>query len=45
MYLPLSRLFGFCQDINQVFRGVTHKIMLRRNDFSNMIKKPGGQNF
>ena len=45
MYLPLSRLFGFCQDINRVFRGVTHKIALKRNSNNNMIIKKGSQNF
>ena len=39
MYLPLSRLFGFCQNINRVFIGVTHQIKLKRNDFTPMITK------
>jgi hypothetical protein len=45
MYLPLSRLFGLCKDINCVFRGVTHQIILKRNDFSNMIIKSRDPNF
>ena len=44
MYLPLSRLFRLRQDINRVFRGITHQIILKRNDFSNMIIKSGAQN-
>ena len=43
MYLPLSRLFGFCQDISPVFRGVTHQIILKTSNFSNMIIKSGVQ--
>ena len=39
MYFPLPRLFGFCQNINHVYRGVTHQIILKRNDFSYMIIK------
>ena len=42
MYLSLSRLFGFFQDINRVVRGVTHQFILKENDFSNMI---GAKNF
>ena len=34
IYLRLSRLFGFCQDIKNVFRGVTHQIILKKNNFS-----------
>ena len=37
MHLPLLRLFGFCQDINRIFRGVTHQIILKRNDFFFLI--------
>ena len=45
MYLPLSRLFGFCQDISPVFRGVTHQIILKTSNFSNKIIKSGAQSF
>ena len=38
-------LFGFCPDINRVFRSVTHQIIFKRNDFSNMIIKSGARKF
>ena len=45
VYLPLSRLFRFCQDNNRVFRGVTYQIILKRKKISNVIIKSGHQNF
>ena len=45
MYLPLSRLFRFCQDINRVFRGAIHQNALKRNSNNNITIKKCSQNF
>ena len=39
MFLPLKRLFGFCRDINKVFKGLPHEIELERNLDDNIIHK------
>jgi hypothetical protein len=41
MFLPLNRLFGFCKDINRVFRGLPHEIELERNLDDNIIHRSG----
>ncbi len=41
LFLPLNRLFGFCKDINRVFRGLLHEIELERNLDHNMIHRAG----
>ena len=41
MFLPLNRLFGFCRDINKVFKGLPHEIELERNHDNNIIHKTG----
>ena len=41
MFLPLNRLFGFCRDINRVFKGLPHEIELERNLDENAIHKSG----
>ena len=33
IYCPLSRLFGFCQYINRVFKGVTNQIVFFKKRF------------
>lgn len=37
MFLPLSRLFGFCRDNNKIFRGVEHSIKLQKNSNANIL--------
>ncbi len=39
LFLPLSRLFGFCKDINRIFKGLTHQIELEKNIEHNFIHK------
>jgi hypothetical protein len=41
----MSRLFGFCKDINRVFRGLPHEIELERNLDDNLIHRFGVSNF
>ena len=41
MFLPLNRLFGFCKDINRVFRGLPHEIELEKNLNDNVIHRSG----
>ena len=43
--LPLSRFFGFLQNIHRIFRGVTHQIISKSKDFSNMTVKSRSPNF
>jgi hypothetical protein len=45
MFLPLNRLFGFCKDINRVFRGFYHEIELERNLDDNIIHRSGSNNY
>ncbi len=45
MFLPLNRLFGFCKDINRVFRGLPHEIELERNFDDNIIHRSGSNNY
>ena len=45
VFLPLSRLFGFCKDINRVFRGITHTIKLDKNDDDNIIHCVGNNKY
>lgn len=37
LYLPLSTIFGFCRDINTVFFGVKHTILLDRSNPNNYV--------
>jgi hypothetical protein len=41
LFLPLNRIFGFCKDINKVFRGLPHEIELEKNLDDNVIHRPG----
>jgi len=41
LFLPLNRLFGFCKDINRVFKGLPHEIELERNLDKNIIHRAG----
>ncbi len=45
LFLPLNRLFGFCKDINRVFRGLPHEIELERNLDENVIHRFGSDSF
>jgi hypothetical protein len=45
LFLPLNRLFGFCKDINRVYRGLPHEIELERNLDYNVIHKSGADSF
>lgn len=38
LFLPIKRLFGFCKDINRVFRGLPHEIELEKNLDDNIIQ-------
>ena len=33
LMLPLSQIFGFCRNIDKVFRGVKHSLILDRGNF------------
>ena len=35
--LPLSQMFGFCRDVDKVFRGVKHSLILDREISNNYI--------
>jgi hypothetical protein len=37
MLLPLNKMFTFCKNIQHVFRGVKHRIMLTLNDSSKIV--------
>ena len=39
LFLPISRLFGFCKDINRVFKGVKHEIQLEKNSDNNRRRR------
>jgi hypothetical protein len=41
LFLPLNRLFGFCKDINRVFKGLPHEIELEKNLDDNVIHRSG----
>lgn len=45
LFLPLSRLFPFCKDINRLFKGVNHDIQLENNSDNNIIHKTGASNY
>ena len=42
LMLPLSQIFGFCRDIDKVFRGVKHSIIIDREVTSNYIMRANG---
>ena len=42
MMLPLSQIFGFCRDIDKVFRGVKHSLVLDRATPDQYIMKANG---
>ena len=39
LMLPLSQIFGFCRDIDKVFRGVKHSLILDREISDNCIMR------
>ena len=39
---PLSQIFGFCRDIDKVFRGVKHSLILDREISDNYITRANG---
>jgi hypothetical protein len=39
LFLTLNRMFGFCKDINRVFRGLPHEIELEKNLDDNVIHR------
>ena len=41
MFLPLSSIFGFCRDIQTVFRGTKHTLILNRQTANNYIFRTG----
>ena len=42
LMLPFSQIFGFCRDIDKVFRGVKHTIVLDREVANNYIMRANG---
>ena len=42
LMLPLSQIFGFCHDIDKVFRGVKHSIIVNRETSNNYILQSNG---
>lgn len=42
LMLPLSQIFGFCRDIDKVFRGVKHSLILDREISDNYIMRANG---
>jgi len=40
--LPLSQIFGFCCDIDKVFRGVKHSLIIDRKNSNNYIMQANG---
>ena len=42
LMLPLSQIFGFCRDIDKVFRGVKHTLIIDRETANNYIMKANG---
>ena len=42
LMLPLSQIFGFCRDIDKVFRGVKHSLILDRKISNNYIMRANG---
>ena len=40
--LPLSEIFGFCRDIDKVFRCVKHSLILDRKISNNYIMRANG---
>ena len=42
LMLPLSQIFRFCRDIDKVFRGVKHSLILDREISDNYIMRANG---
>ena len=42
LMLPLSQIFGFCRDIDKVFRGVKHSLIIDREISNNYIMRANG---
>jgi len=42
LMLPLSQIFGFCRDIDKVFRGVKHSLIVDREIANNYIMRANG---
>ena len=42
LMLPLSQIFGFCRDIDKVFRGVKHSLIIDREVSNNYILRANG---
>ena len=42
LMLPLSQIFGFCRDIDKVFRGVKHSLILDREISTSYIMRANG---
>jgi len=40
--LPLSQIFGFCHDVDKVFRGVKHSLIVDRETSNNYIMRVNG---
>ena len=43
LMLPLKKIFTFCDNINHVFRGVKHRIVLKLNDSNSLLNKAVGK--
>ena len=42
LMLPLSQIFGFCRDVDKVFRGVKHSLIIDRETADNYILRANG---
>ena len=42
LMLPLSQIFGFCRDIDKIFRGLKHSLILDREISNNYIMRANG---
>lgn len=42
LMLPLSQIFGFCRDVDKVFRGVKHSLIIDREVPNNYIMRANG---
>ena len=42
LMLPLSQIFGFCRDIDKIFRGVKRSLILDREISNNYIMRANG---
>jgi len=42
LLLEISKLLGFCRDVDKVFRGVKHSLIVDRETFNKYIMRENG---